>query len=190
MPMKYTVLFVDDDENVLESMRRSMHRSDFNVRCASCADDALRMMRAMPVHLVVSDQAMEGMSGIEFLNMVQRLFPDAARFLLTGHATAEMIADAINRHGIDRVYLKPCNAAELARGIQEVFARREIAARAVRIIEEGCAPEGPGLGNPGRARRNDSAEASAETQEFAVDPPQFGWDTLIRRLEGLERQPR
>lgn len=180
MSIDRTVLFVDDDANVLEGLRRSLHAYGFQIRCADSADDALRMMRSTPVHLVVSDQVMAGMSGIEFLHTVGRLFPDTVRFLLTGHASVEMVVDAINNQGIERVYLKPCNASDLGRGILKVLERQALANRALRIIEERKPPEAH------RGKHGAASEAeSAATREVVLTDAPFGWDTLIRRLESL-----
>jgi DNA-binding NtrC family response regulator len=179
--MEYNILLVDDDQNVLAGLRRLLHGKGFCIRCATSADEALKLLRSTPIHLVISDQVMPGMSGTEFLQQVQSLFPNIVRFLLTGYATVEMIVEALNKGGIERVYLKPCKPEDLARGIHEVLQKHALLAQALTIIEnDRKRPKENHRKQPGS---DASPTLSTNVPEIVLEETPFGWNTLVRKLE-------
>jgi len=92
---RHTLLIVDDEEGVLESLRHQFHRS-YRVLTAEGGRQALEILGREDVHLVLSDQRMPGMSGDEFLGHARRLFPDAIRMLFTGYADLSSVIRAVN----------------------------------------------------------------------------------------------
>lgn len=108
-----TVLFVDDDENVREGLRLSLRTADYDLRFAGGAEDALEQLRREPIDIVVSDHAMPGVTGLEFLKLVQLRHPETVRIMLTGHADLSVAIDAINHGEIYRFLTKPCDPVEL-----------------------------------------------------------------------------
>ena len=97
---RHTLLIVDDEEDVLESLRHLFHRS-YRVLTAERGPTGARASSASEdVHLILSDQRMPGMSGDEFLGHARRLFPDAIRMLFTGYADLQAVIHAVNEGNI------------------------------------------------------------------------------------------
>jgi two-component system, probable response regulator PhcQ len=111
--MSATVLFVDDEQNVLQGMQNALRRSEYVVRTAIGPQQALDLLRHEQVDVVISDQLMPGMSGLEFLGLVHDRQPDAIRIMMTGHIDAETAIRAINEGEIYRFLTKPCDRTEL-----------------------------------------------------------------------------
>jgi len=176
--MEYTVLFVDDDPLILEGLRRLLHGQGFRVRCARGADEALRLLRSDKIHLVITDQVMPGISGTEFLYQVRRLFPDIILFLLTGHATVEMVMEALNKIGVERIYLKPCNHEELVLGIRQTLQKRALFDQARQIVEAAQA-------SSKRAPRLHATAGEKSCEEIVLEEMPFGWATLLRKIESM-----
>lgn len=108
VPAPGTVLFVDDDLNLLEALRRG-HSRFYDVRTAPSAEEALRMLsESGPVDVIVSDVRMPGMNGIALLSRVHELYPDIVRIILTGHADLQNALDAVNECQAFRILSKPC----------------------------------------------------------------------------------
>ena len=92
---RHTLLVVDDESDVLESLRHLFHRS-YRVLTAGSGDQALELLNKNDVHLILSDQRMPGMSGDVFLSHARRLQPDAIRMLFTGYADIQAVINAVN----------------------------------------------------------------------------------------------
>jgi len=113
------VLFVDDDPNVLDGFRRS-YRKHLDFECAEGGRQALAQLREHgPFAVIVSDQRMPEMSGIQLLHEAARAFPDTVRIMLTGNADQQTAIDAVNRGGIHRFLVKPTPPAQLLNAIQD-----------------------------------------------------------------------
>ena len=111
-----TVLFVDDERRVLTSMR-AMFRRDYDVLLANSGQEAIDLLRDHTVDVIVSDQRMPGMTGVEVLKAVKRLAPNAMRILLTGYADLKAIEASINEGEVFRYLTKPCPSEELKEAI-------------------------------------------------------------------------
>jgi DNA-binding NtrC family response regulator len=107
-----TVLFVDDEQRVLTSMR-AMFRREYEVLLANSGTEALDLLRDRSVDVIVSDQRMPGMTGVEVLKAVKRLAPNAMRILLTGYADLKAIEASINEGEVFRYLTKPCPSEQL-----------------------------------------------------------------------------
>lgn len=105
--MTETILFVDDDIQLVSSMQRSFART-YRVELALGAQDALMALSEAPYALVVSDLQMPGMNGIELLTKVKDLSPETVRILLTGAADLQAAIDAVNEGNVFRFLQKPC----------------------------------------------------------------------------------
>jgi len=106
------VLYVDDEQTNLFSFKASFRR-DFNVFTANSGEDALKLMETEKIHVIVSDQRMPGMTGIELLQHVKVKYPEPIRILLTGYADINAVIDAINKGEVYRYVTKPWNTDEL-----------------------------------------------------------------------------
>jgi len=113
-----TLLIVDDDEHVRRALRRVLRRARCRILDAPEAQSALEIMTAEPVHVVVSDYRMPGMSGVEFLRIVKERWPKVQRVLLTGQADSTAIEEAVNQSEIFRFIWKPWDDSHLLITIQ------------------------------------------------------------------------
>lgn len=118
------VLFLDDEVSVVNALRRSLRREGYAVFTATSPDDALRIIGAEKIDVVVSDHLMPEMTGIEFFALASRLHHQVVRIMLTGQADVEMAIRAINDGQVNRFLTKPWDDAELKRVLRH--AAREI----------------------------------------------------------------
>ena len=117
---KPTILTIDDDAEVLRAVERDLRRKygkDYRIVRADSGPTALEalkelQLRGEPVALLLSDQRMPRMGGVEFLQEAMRLFPDAKRVLLTAYADTSVAIQAINGAQIDYYLLKPWDPPE------------------------------------------------------------------------------
>lgn len=117
-----TLLLVDDEENILNSLRRVLRREPYTVLTATGGEEALVIMQQQPVDLVVSDARMPGMDGATLLARIQQQWPDCVRIMLTGYAEIGMTVKAINEGKIYRYISKPWDDDELRLIIRQAFA--------------------------------------------------------------------
>lgn len=132
--MKQRVLFVDDEENILTGMKRSFRRNEFDVLVASGGTEALETLKSEPVDLIVTDQNMPHMSGIELLRQVREHYPDTIRFVLTGRATLDLALQAINEGEVARFFVKPCDMRALEIAIRQALQQKELMREARRLL--------------------------------------------------------
>jgi type II secretory ATPase GspE/PulE/Tfp pilus assembly ATPase PilB-like protein/FixJ family two-component response regulator len=109
----FTLLFVDDEEGVLNAMRRIFMDENYHIFTASCADKALEVMATEHVHLVVSDHRMPGMTGAELLRDIKVKWPDTIRIMLTGHTDVNSIMGAVKDGVVYKFITKPWNDEDL-----------------------------------------------------------------------------
>ena len=112
------VLFVDDEHEVVNAIRRALGDSSYRINTATSPDVALHMCRREQFDVIVADELMPRMRGSELLTIVGREFPTSGRILLTGHPTVEAAARAINEAGVIRLLLKPCPPSALRAAIE------------------------------------------------------------------------
>ncbi|TZF82585.1 response regulator [Pedobacter sp. BS3] len=117
---KITVLYVDDEENNLVSFKATF-RIKYNVLTAINADEAMKVMETKPVDIIITDQRMPGMTGVEFLEKVLEKFPNPMRILLTGYADMNAVVDAVNKGKIFHYLAKPWNEEELDMTIKRAY---------------------------------------------------------------------
>jgi putative nucleotidyltransferase with HDIG domain len=112
------VLFVDDEPNVLDGLRRMLRplRTEWDMQFAPNGPAALELMAAQPVDVLVTDMRMPGMDGDELLAAVRRLHPLTVRIVLTGQCTREAMLRLVRL--AHRVFAKPCDPDELRAAVQ------------------------------------------------------------------------
>lgn len=110
-PDKPTVLYIDDEEDNLVVFR-SAFRRDFNVLVSTSPEEGLAMVEKDDIPLVITDQRMPGMTGIEFLEKLPEN-NESVRMILTGFSDVEIIIEAINKCNIYRYLTKPWDKSEL-----------------------------------------------------------------------------
>jgi len=104
---KHTILIVDDEEMILKSIVRVLRNENYKVLTAQSGAEGLAVLKEYDVHLIISDQKMPGMNGLEFLKHVKRDYPQILTIMLTGHAEIEIAMNAINEAGVYKFILKP-----------------------------------------------------------------------------------
>lgn len=117
------VLLVDDDPNVLSALRRTLRNEGYEVLTASDGSAALRLLEQRDVAVLVCDQRMPGMSGVEVLAESVKLRPNAVRMTLTGQTDLRSAQDSVNRGRISQFLMKPWNDAHLRSVIRDAVAR-------------------------------------------------------------------
>jgi response regulator RpfG family c-di-GMP phosphodiesterase len=133
MPRQQTVLFVDDEVNILKALQRLLRADDMNVLTASRASEALDILEKQPAQVVVTDQRMPEMCGVDFLAGVRERFPDVVRMMLTGYTEINVAVDAINRGEIYRLITKPWNDDELRATLRQAFNHASLKAEIKRL---------------------------------------------------------
>ena len=123
---KSVVLLVDDEESILNSLRRLLRSQPYDVVLATSGAQALEIMATRPIDLVMSDARMPGMDGATLLAEVHRLYPATSRILLTGYADLTTIIKAINDGQIHRYISKPWNDEELQLVLQQTLEHQRL----------------------------------------------------------------
>lgn len=131
-----TLLLVDDEENILAALRRLLRGEGWQVLCAHSAVEALQLMARHEVDVVVSDQRMPGMTGVELLRRARALYPDTVRLVLSGYTELQAITDAINEGAIYKFLAKPWDDAQLRTSLRNAFAVKEMGDRNRRLDQE------------------------------------------------------
>jgi adenylate cyclase len=116
----YNILYVDDEEQNLTSFRAAFRRY-FTIHTASTARQGLEIIRHTPIHVIVTDQRMPEMTGVQFLEAVIPECPDAVRMILTGFSDIDAIIKAINTGRVYRYITKPWNEAELKMTLEKAL---------------------------------------------------------------------
>lgn len=115
---KGSVLCVDDEPNILRSLRWLLQR-EFEVMTAPSGQDALALVRQNNFDVIISDQRMPGMSGVELLREVRKIAPRAMRILLTGYSDVAAVMRSVNESEVFRFINKPWHINDLPRVVEE-----------------------------------------------------------------------
>jgi len=132
---RHTILIVDDEADVLDSLRHQFHRSYRVLTCAAGAQ-AIEILQTDDVELILTDQRMPGMSGDQFLRQARQLKPDAIRMLFTGYADMQAVINAVNEGQIFRYILKPWDTVELEGIIRQGLEQYDLLAERRRLVTE------------------------------------------------------
>jgi serine/threonine-protein kinase len=120
-PRKARVLFVDDEERILNALK-ALFRNQYHVFTAENGTLALEFVKRFGIHVVVSDQRMPGMTGVELLREVKSVSPHSVRLLLTGYSDLAAIVGSINDGEVFRFVKKPWDNDEMHRTIADAVA--------------------------------------------------------------------
>lgn len=134
--MERTLLLVDDEENILSSLMRLLRRDGYRILRAGSGREGLEVLAQNTVGVIVSDQRMPEMSGVEFLSQVKALYPDTVRIVLSGYTDLNSVTDAINQGAIYRFLTKPWDDELLRANIEKAFRHYEMAAENERLTRE------------------------------------------------------
>ena len=121
------ILYVDDEIHNLNAFKASFRRL-YTVFTASSAEEALKVLEKEEIQIIISDQRMPRMTGIEFFESILDKYPEPIRILLTGYADINAVIDAINKGQVYKYFAKPWNDEDLRQNIEkayEVYALRK-----------------------------------------------------------------
>jgi len=127
METKISVLYVDDEENNLISFKATF-RLKYKIHTALSGMHAMQIVEQYPIDIIITDQRMPQMTGVEFLEEVIKVNPDPMRILLTGYADMTAVVDAVNKGKIFHYLSKPWSEEELDETIKkayEIFSERK-----------------------------------------------------------------
>ncbi|MCH7414417.1 hybrid sensor histidine kinase/response regulator [Belliella sp. R4-6] len=129
MNKKIRVLYIDDEDNNLNSFKASL-RKDFHIITAIDAEDGLKVAEKEELHVVIADQRMPGLTGVEFFEKLMKINPDPIRILLTGYSDIASVIDAINKGEVYRFIDKPWNLEQIKNAIKNAsdiyFTKKEL----------------------------------------------------------------
>ncbi|HEX8960202.1 MAG TPA: ATPase, T2SS/T4P/T4SS family, partial [Geobacteraceae bacterium] len=188
----FTLLFVDDEEGVLNSLRRIFMEENYEILTALSAEQALAVMEKTRVHLVVSDHRMPGMSGAELLKTIKERWPETIRIMLTGYADVQSIMGAVKDGAVYKFITKPWNDEDLRltislalqqyvlmqenRKLREITHRQQLKIKNfASLFEENRSVMGSILVKAGVLKKDDLERAQRELREG-----EFLGDTLVR----------
>lgn len=114
------VLYVDDEINNLSSFKANF-RNEFNVFTVSSPEEGLKVLESNEIHAIITDQYLQGTSGVDFLQSIIEIHPDPMRILLTGYAVIEDIIEAVNKTHIYAYINKPWDKDNLTEVINKAY---------------------------------------------------------------------
>ncbi len=124
-----TLLLLDDEENVLKALTRTLRRDNYRILTAGTASAAFELLACHKVQVIISDQRMPEMNGTEFLERVKDLHPETVRIVLSGYTDLQTVTDAVNRGAVYRFMTKPWDDDLLRENVREAFRRFEYLAQ-------------------------------------------------------------
>ena len=124
--MERTLLLVDDDEDIGAALIRLLRLEGYNILCARSGQEGLELLARNEVQVIVSDQRMPEMTGVEFLSRVKELYPKTVRIILSGYADLNSVTEAINRGAIYKFLTKPWDNETLCVNVLEAFRHYEL----------------------------------------------------------------
>ncbi len=123
---KDTLLVVDDEPNILKSLKRLFIDTDYKLLQAESAEKALELFEENDIGLIISDYRMPKMNGVELLYKVKEKYPETIRMILSGYADAGAIVEAINDGQVYKFVTKPWNDQELLTTVMRAFEQHKL----------------------------------------------------------------
>lgn len=134
---KHTLLLVDDEENIRRALTRALRRDDYTILQAGSGAQGLELLEAHPeTGVILSDQRMPKMTGIEFLSRAREIHPDIVRLVLSGYSDLKTVTDAINQGEIYKFLTKPWEDDLLRANVKEAFEHYELRFENERLARE------------------------------------------------------
>jgi len=120
--IKHSLLFIDDEPNILSSLKRVLEGEDREIYLAKDAAEGWKILQEKgEMEVVICDNKLPGMMGVDFFIKVKHLYPDTIRILITGYPDLNSAVDAINKAHIWRYILKPVEVEELRALVKQSF---------------------------------------------------------------------
>jgi len=132
--VKHKVLFVDDEPLILEGLKRALHKEPYGILTAGSAGEAYGILERERVDVVVSDDCMPGISGLDFFMAIRHKHPDIIRIMLTGRATLDAAVRAINEGEVYRFLIKPCDEVEVGVAVLQALRQKELVTETRKLL--------------------------------------------------------
>ncbi len=162
------ILFVDDEQNVLDAYQRSL-RKEVHIETATSGPEGLEAVASHgPYAVIVTDMRMPGMDGIQFLANVKEKAPDSVRIMLTGNADQQTAMEAVNEGNIFRFLTKPCSPETMAKALRDGLQQYWLVVAEKELLEKTL---------------SGSIQILTEVLSL-VNPTAFGRALRVRRLAG------
>jgi len=110
---KYKILLVDDEENILQALKRLLREMHIEILTALSGEEALEIIKKTKIQLLITDNLMPGMKGVDLIRSVRGISPETIRIILSGHSDLEAILKAVNDGEAYRFILKPWDDLEM-----------------------------------------------------------------------------
>jgi DNA-binding NtrC family response regulator len=133
---QHFILLVDDEPNVLSSFLRALRKEPYSLITAQSAEEALKILDARDISLVVSDYNMPHINGLEFLKQVRARFPHILTIMLTGQAELTIAVQAINEAGVYKFIQKPWVNEDLKITLLRALESIDLATQRDRLVEK------------------------------------------------------
>ena len=134
---KHKILVVDDEEANLRLLQRVLRsEKNYEVLTAANAQDGLNHLQSSEISLIITDQRMPGMTGVELLRASLNIYPECIKILLTGYTDLEALIDAINEGHIYKYVTKPWDADELKITVRRALEAYELKQHNIALISE------------------------------------------------------
>ena len=134
--MKLRTLLLVDEKNVASALNRLLRRDGYHILCAENGSEALELLNDYEVGVIISDQRMQGMTGIDFLARAKASYRDSIRIVLSGFNDPDTITDAINKGHIFKFIAKPWDDEQLRATVRDAFEYYELRQENRRLTEE------------------------------------------------------
>lgn len=121
-----TLLLVDDEPNILSALKRLLRRDEYRILTAGGGHEGLEILEKNRVDVIISDQRMPIMTGVDFLRSAKQKYPDTIRIILSGYTELQYITDAINEGAIYKFLTKPWDDEQIRANIREAFHYKEM----------------------------------------------------------------
>jgi DNA-binding NtrC family response regulator len=118
---KHPILLVDDEPEILFSLKGLLRR-EFELYTAESGQKALEILEQHPIHVIMTDQRMPEMTGVQLMSRAKDEYPDAIRIVFTGYADIKAVINAINNGGLYRYITKPWDPDELIEVLHQATA--------------------------------------------------------------------
>lgn len=131
-----TLLLVDDEPNIVSALKRTLRRDGYCILTANSAAEGLNLLADNKAGVIISDQRMPHMTGVEFFRKVKELYPKTLRIVLSGYTELESITSAINEGAIYKFLTKPWDDELLRKNVREAFEFHEMEQENQRLTRE------------------------------------------------------
>lgn len=121
MAVNRNLLCIDDEENIINSLKRFLRKEEYTLFTAGSAEEGMELLDRNEIGVVLSDLMMPGMDGLTFFDVISKTHKDTVKILLTGHASIESTLEAINRLSLFGYLIKPWPASELKSTLKRAF---------------------------------------------------------------------